>query len=519
MNKYLIITCFAINGFIMKSRSQDIERVKEINPSPNGNSSPYNFTVANNKLFFIAFDPTNFNKLWVTDGSTVNTQMLGPAGGVLSSIANLVAFNNKVFFSFNDNINGQELWVSDGTIAGTVLFKDLYAGTTGSFPYGFTVANNKLFFIADDVNGQRRLFVSDGTAAGTVVLKNGYIDLFNGLTSFAILNNDIYFRGDNGTGSGYGLWKTNGVSTVLLQPDVIPGTTGCNYVVLNNKVYFSAFDYTNGSELWVSDGSAGGTHIVKNIGPDGGGVLGSGAPSSLVVYNSKIYFPGKDDINGVELWVTDGTDPGTHLVKDILPGTTGSQPFDMMVYKGLLYMVCSATNELWKSDGSAAGTVLVKAILPYSKIAANWNNTLYFSNSFDNVLWESDGTAPGTGALKVQNTNNPVSAYGADTRFTEYNASLYFSGSCYLITSGYEPCKLTAGTAAVTSFSFTGNGNWSNPANWSGGLVPPASLPPGYNIVINGNCILDITQHLQAGSSLTVAAGKSLVILGSLGIL
>jgi len=26
-----------------------------------------------------------------------------------------------------------------------------------------------------------------------------------------------------------------------------------------------------------------------------------------------------DNLNGSELWITDGTDPGTHIVKDIFP--------------------------------------------------------------------------------------------------------------------------------------------------------------------------------------------------------
>ncbi|MEO6546786.1 MAG: ELWxxDGT repeat protein [Ferruginibacter sp.] len=518
MSKQLLIAILFVSCFV-QMHAQDIVKVKEINPAPNGNSSPYNFTVANNKLFFIAYDNINYNRLWVTDGTTGNTQMLGPAGGASGSVSNLVSFNNRLYFSFNDNINGAELWVSDGTVAGTTMLKDIYTGSSGSSPRGFTVANNKLFFMADDVNGQRRLYVSNGTAAGTVVLKNNYIDLFNGLTSFAILNNEIYFRGDNGSGSGNGLWKSDGISVVLLAPDIIPGTMGCNYAVLNNKLYFNGFDYTNGSELWVSDGTAGGTHIVVNIGPDAGGVLANGGPSNLVVYNGKLYYPATENVNGAELWVSDGTAAGTHLVKDIFPGATGSQPFDITVYKGLLYIYCSLTFELWKSDGTATGTQLVKAVLPYSRIAANWNNKLYFTNSFDNLLWESDGTAAGTGPMKVQNTSDPVYSMGADLTFTQYNGDLYFSGLCYLITSGYELCKLTVGGAAVTSFSFTGNGNWSNPANWSGGLVPPANLPSGYSIVINGNCILDVAQHILTGASLTVAAGKSLTILGSLNIL
>ena len=37
-------------------------------------------------------------------------------------------------------------------------------------------------------------------------------------------------------------------------------------------------------------------------------------------------FSADDGVGGVELWATDGTDAGTHLVKDIDPGSDGSDP-------------------------------------------------------------------------------------------------------------------------------------------------------------------------------------------------
>src|SRR3982750_1577003 len=56
-----------------------------------------------------------------------------------------------------------------------------------------------------------------------------------------------------------------------------------------------------------------------------------------------------------------------------------------------------------------------------------------------------------------------VTATGAirsDLHMTEYNGALYFSGAAGGVTNGYELCKFSA--SVTTSFSFTGNGNWSN---------------------------------------------------------
>jgi 1,4-alpha-glucan branching enzyme len=74
--------------------------------------------------------------------------------------------------------------------------------------------------------------------------------------------------------------------------------------------------------------------------------------------------------------------------------------------------------------------------------------------------------------------------------------------------------------AVVTQFSFTGNGNWSNAANWANGQIPPAILPAGSTITINptagGECVLDVNQTIQTGATLNVLAGKAFRIIGNL---
>ena len=459
----LLAGCFSAL-ILPVSHAQIIQNVKEINTGSSGSSYPTDFTIANNKLFFVAAGNSGTYGLWVTEGTGATTQMLSPATGPLNNIPDIISYHNKIYFSYNDGINGNELWVSDGTATGTVLFKDLYFGSTGSFPQAFTVANDKLFFMGNNADGERRLYVSDGTVSGTFVIKNNYINLFNGLADFAVLNTDIYFTSDNGTGFGYGLWKSDGTlgGTVLVMPD-LQSTTGGNYAVLNNKLYFSGFDYTNGSELWVTDGTSVGTHIVINLSADAGGILYSGAPNNLLVFKDKIYFTGKDALHGVELFVTDGTAAGTQLVKDMVPGVSGSQPSKSIVYNGLLYFSCleGVAAGLWKSDGTSAGTVLVKSgggadpWLNDLRFAAVWDNKLYFilgSNPFY-LMWQTDGTAGGTKPIQLQNTVNPVGSFNDGFKFAEYNAELYFSGSCNTITSGYELCKLTSGTVSVPLLS------------------------------------------------------------------
>lgn len=438
-------------------QAQNIQKVKEINPS--NNSSPFDFTISGNKLFFIANDNVNGNGLWITDGAVANTIKLTSSATPINSIDDIIAYNNKVYFSYNDGVNGYELWVSDGTIAGTTLFKDIVPGSGGSYPKAFTVANNKLFFMSDI---DHKLYVCDGTAAGTAIIKNNGVALFNGLADFAVMNTDIYFTSDNGTGSGYGLWKSDGTlaGTVLVKPDIISTFPG-NYAVLNNQLYFNSFDGINGSELWVSDGTAAGTNMVINLRAESGGTMYSGNPDNFIVYNNKVYFSANDDVHGRELFSSDGTLAGTQLVKDMEPGINGSYPLQNIVYNGQLFFCCNQGGiayGLWKSDGTSAGTTLIKSgggaqpFLNDLRAAAVWNGKLYFTvndNQFYPV-WQTDGTTAGTVPIVLQNTINPVSSFSNAFQFAAYNAELYFSGKCTGFATDYELCKLSSGILPVT---------------------------------------------------------------------
>lgn len=77
--------------------------------------------------------------------------------------------------------------------------------------------------------------------------------------------------------------------------------------------FFAATDAEHGEELWVTDGTQQGTRMVKDIVP--------GSQSSDVCYltrfNDKVVFAATTDDYGTELWISDGTEAGTYMVKDI----------------------------------------------------------------------------------------------------------------------------------------------------------------------------------------------------------
>jgi ELWxxDGT repeat protein len=68
---------------------------------------------------------------------------------------------------------------------------------------------------------------------------------------------------------------------------------------------------------------------------------------------------------GRELRKSNGSAAGTVLVKDITPGTAGTDHGGLTNVRGMLFFVVNAGTQgkqLWKSDGTPTGTLLVKNI-------------------------------------------------------------------------------------------------------------------------------------------------------------
>ena len=182
---------------------------------------------------------------------------------------------------------------------------------------------------------------------------------------------------------------------------------------------FTANDGQHGLELWASDGTTGGTQMLKDIWP---GATGS-APTELYAAGSTVYFTAGDPVHGRELWKTDGTAAGTVLVKDIVqpvPGglsfLTSSDPADFAALPdGTVLFSAQSPDQtipvgraLWRTDGTAAGTVPVLATGlgdsgPTGMTACGDRVLFRADDGVGNpVLWVTDGTAANT--VMVQTT-------------------------------------------------------------------------------------------------------------------
>lgn len=316
-----------------------------------GSSYPSGLTNLNGTLLFSAQD-ANGHELWKSDGTTAGTVMVkNIAAGAASSIdrhtSSIVTIGNTAFFVADNAVNGAELWKTDGTTTGTVMVKDIRTATTGSTPAFLTDVGGRLYFTADDGVAGRELWQSDGTAAGTILAK----DTEPGPVGAAFYNfvnagGKLFFEAYTSTAGSVDLFcrATPSSDTVNLQ---MFNTTGSKRYVeapltaVGTTVYFAQLDNHTGTELWKSDGTLGGTVMVKDIAPTkeataGSWVWGSN-PVNLINNNGTLFFTANNMGNGQELWMSDGTTAGTTLFHDFTGDAGSSHPENLTAINGRIF--------------------------------------------------------------------------------------------------------------------------------------------------------------------------------------
>ena len=411
-----------------------------------GSSSPADFTQVGDFVYFTADDGENGRELWRTDGSVSGTTLVLDIqpGSESSNPRDLVEFNGSLVFAANDGTSGEELWISDGTASGTVLLNDIHTGEGYQYPYGdgplqsfpreMVPFGGSLVFSAEDDTSGSELWLTDGTSSGTATLADvatgtydnnyGTYPSSSNPRDLTVVNGTLFFTADDGS-TGRELWKTDGTQagTVLVK-DLYEGDypyyyDGNYYGVYPNSgsparltasgglLFFTATDGVDGVELWRSDGTESGTFQLNDIQPGGGDAF-YGDDNSLTDVDGTLFFAAENDTTGKELWVSDGTQDGTELVRDIRAGSVGSITNGYFTsFQGELYFAAddgSVGTELWKSDGTEDGTVLVANIdgtnsASFPRYMEEVEGTLFFSaftSGTGRELWESDGTTNGT---------------------------------------------------------------------------------------------------------------------------
>jgi hypothetical protein len=93
-------------------------------------------------------------------------------------------------------------------------------------------------------------------------------------------------------------------------------------------------------------------------------------------------------------------------------------------------------------------------------------------------------------------------------------------GGDYLLSDSTSATATIINDDLPGTYTFTGNGNFTEVANWQNGLVPPYLTLISDEIIINpagnGECILNVPLRMRAGGKFTLVTGKKLKINGNL---
>ncbi len=397
---------------------------------------------------------TDNDQLWATDGTPAGTAPFTAIGGF--QLTKYPPLNGQLILSSYESASGSELWVTDGTASGTRLLKDLTPGPEGSVRF-VAATSTRLFVVASGTSASgnaKTLWVTDGTEAGTqpVPLEGGETYIGDEYFAGYVAGQNVFIMGQNIYGPSSGAPVPVLVFTrVALDGSsarrVLEGPVGGGeFQPVLDRLFFSGYTVPTALEPWLSDGTAAGTRMIKDIGQ--AQTNGDAHPHGFAALGNTVLFSADDGLHGAELWKTDGTAAGTVLVKDIANGSGSSSPERFSTVNGLVWFYThivvgppnsahSADQEIriWRSDGTDAGTFSVGLLaesLPGdntscdSWIAPLGNRAVFAADVNGHYgLWSSDGTVQGTSL--ILDLSARVSAPSRMCQLTQVGSQLLFS--------------------------------------------------------------------------------------------
>ncbi len=366
-------------------------------------------------------------ELWRTDGTREGTFRLQSdicREPYLSDATEVVVGGTLFFPAAATGDSGCELWKSDGTVAGTLRVSDVLPASDGGRFYRFVALGDRAFFpvyfFPEDKLG---LWVTDGTQGGTSLVQAvPFIDLLT------VAGKRLFFVARDVGTEGFSLWMSDGTAAGTRQVRHFAVYEVCDYLTKRQCDFLTTFlepdgdgvvfvaDDGDGPQLWRSDGTPAGTSRLTSLAApaslatrERGGAIrlpgslllliapddyhvrlwtSNGGPAAPlagcsggcpVVASYEIHpvpggrlvvFPGWNGrAHGTELWASDGTAAGTHLVRDLCPGRCSSDPANFFTLGDAVYFTATDENGpgLWRTDGTAAGTVFLgRETLPSS---------------------------------------------------------------------------------------------------------------------------------------------------------
>ncbi|MFY0522696.1 hypothetical protein ACN28I_05655 [Archangium gephyra] len=425
---------------------QGTVRVTDLEPK----AGPQRLIPSEGRLFFLARRGSRFG-VWATDGTAGGTAvwlhdvLVESEGRTWIELAETASVGSTLYFVSPGPSPRvvDELWRTDGTPEGTRRVLPRVSN-----PRHFLAYRERLYFVTDSADFSSVSWMrTDGTPEGTELVKAFrpvLRELYTAANAFTVVDGEIYFQGDDG--QGVELWTSRGTaSDTRLVQDIVPATGSSEprqTTVVDGTLYFTADDGLRGQELWRTDGSAAGTRLVREFTP---------GPNPtwfqrLIPFGSRLALTHADpdmSFTRGSLWVSDGTAGGTHLLRGDIKGRggcldtsdSGGCTGDVSVSGDTLYVSDSEMDplssrvsyRLWAMrDGEPLRPLQTWNRWNPSRFKVLGSSLLFIAAStpdsltWDEGIWHSDGTAGGTRLL----TNLARQADG----FVRLGTGLYFTG-------------------------------------------------------------------------------------------
>jgi ELWxxDGT repeat protein len=254
---------------------------------------------------------------------------------------------------------------TDGTTAGTSTLSSFAQNQYGLVSDSIAL-NGKVYVALNSSLSccQPDLWATDGTSAGTVRIDSneGYPTFHLQPSSLEAFGSSVALLTDT-ENQGVQLSMVNTTSNALTILDTTAGASyGSTIAAMDGFILFLSGNPNNGVELWRSDGTLPGTALVTNMGQ---GVQFSQLGQNIVMtrVGDRAIFQSENAQNGPQLWSSDGTAAGTvPLIATPTPSGSGySQP--LLALGGLALLRGLRPNTRAPSTGSIEFSMTARHLL------------------------------------------------------------------------------------------------------------------------------------------------------------
>jgi len=418
------------------------------------------FPLPGGAFLFPGCPPGEPCRLWRSDGTRAGTGIfVGMDALPFIAPHAFSLWHGRLYFVALHGEGGEEgLWSTDGTPAGTLFLHAVNDRGDVRAPSAATPSH--LFFTSGEAGED--LWSTDGTPAGTRQAADFAPQPCDGgcflpdVDSLTAVGDRVFFE-THRTGHAIEIWESDGTPEGTLPRIELPPQVWSvdSFQRVGGHWLFLAVGF-DGLVLWtVDDGFVKATRLRACGGETCPMIYGSISPPGARPF----LFAGTDALHGVEPWTTDGTAAGTRRLADICPGTcsgisVAEAPIEVVGPSGTTWFRAFSLgedlevdgDELWRTDGTPKGT---RAILNLSSSqdilsAIAWRGGLVFafadfSASESCALWSSDGTAAGTHQLfpaaSIFRCPQPLTALGPDFLYAVPKAGRQ-QGSRLLLSDG-----------------------------------------------------------------------------------